>query len=71
MNGITAWMEKYLVPVAAKIGSQKHLVASNTCWCLGCNGFGYCNNIPISYPTNDVGSNSILKISTRKSLDAC
>ncbi|RZI49568.1 PTS sugar transporter subunit IIC [Lactococcus kimchii] len=27
MNGITAWMEKYLVPVAAKIGSQKHLVA--------------------------------------------
>ena len=27
MNGITMWMEKYLVPVAAKIGSQKHLVA--------------------------------------------
>ena len=27
MNGITAWMEKYLVPVAAKIGSQKHLFA--------------------------------------------
>lgn len=27
MNGITAWMEKYVVPVAAKIGSQKHLVA--------------------------------------------
>lgn len=27
MNGITAWMEKYLVPIAAKIGSQKHLVA--------------------------------------------
>lgn len=27
MNGITAWMEKYIVPVAAKIGSQKHLIA--------------------------------------------
>lgn len=27
MNGITTWMEKYIVPVAAKIGSQKHLVA--------------------------------------------
>jgi PTS system cellobiose-specific IIC component len=27
MNGITAWMEKYIVPVAARIGSQKHLVA--------------------------------------------
>lgn len=27
MNGITAWMEKHLVPVAAKIGGQKHLVA--------------------------------------------
>lgn len=27
MNGITAWMERYLVPFAAKIGSQKHLVA--------------------------------------------
>ncbi|MFV0555754.1 MAG: PTS sugar transporter subunit IIC [Lactovum sp.] len=27
MNGITTWMEKYLVPIAAKIGSEKHLVA--------------------------------------------
>lgn len=27
MNGIFAFMEKYFVPVAAKIGSQKHLVA--------------------------------------------
>src|SRR5574341_207649 len=31
MNGITAWMEKYLVPVAAKIGSQKHLFALRDC----------------------------------------
>lgn len=27
MNGLTAFLEKYFVPVAAKIGSQKHLVA--------------------------------------------
>ncbi len=27
MNVITAWMEKYFVPLAAKIGGQKHLVA--------------------------------------------
>ncbi len=27
MNGITMWMEKYLVPVAAKSVSQSHLVA--------------------------------------------
>ena len=27
MNALQQWMEKYLVPVAAKIGSQKHLVA--------------------------------------------
>ncbi|GAB2021197.1 PTS sugar transporter subunit IIC [Pseudolactococcus yaeyamensis] len=27
MNAITAWMEKYFVPFAAKIGGQKHLVA--------------------------------------------
>lgn len=27
MNVITAWMEKYFVPFAAKIGGQKHLVA--------------------------------------------
>ena len=27
MNAFTNWMEKYFVPVAAKIGSQKHLVA--------------------------------------------
>ncbi|MBO0470828.1 PTS sugar transporter subunit IIC [Enterococcus sp. DIV0242_7C1] len=27
MNGLTAWMERYILPVAAKIGSQKHLVA--------------------------------------------
>ena len=26
MNGITMWMEKYLVPVAAKIGSQQALL---------------------------------------------
>ncbi|WP_238039514.1 hypothetical protein, partial [Listeria monocytogenes] len=25
MNGLTAFLEKYFVPVAAKIGSQKHL----------------------------------------------
>jgi len=27
MNGMTAWMEKHFIPIAAKIGSQKHLVA--------------------------------------------
>lgn len=27
MNGLTMWMEKYILPVAAKIGAQKHLVA--------------------------------------------
>ncbi|KKF91490.1 PTS sugar transporter subunit IIC [Lactococcus petauri] len=27
MNGITTWMEKHVVPIAGKIGSQKHLVA--------------------------------------------
>lgn len=27
MNGLMNWMEKYILPVAAKIGGQKHLVA--------------------------------------------
>ena len=27
MNGFTNWMEKHFVPIAAKIGSQKFLVA--------------------------------------------
>jgi|GEM_PF-12646 len=27
MDAITAWMEKYFIPVAGKVGSQKHLVA--------------------------------------------
>ncbi|MGO1642835.1 MAG: PTS sugar transporter subunit IIC [Lactobacillus amylovorus] len=27
MNGFIQWLEKYIVPVAAKIGAQKHLVA--------------------------------------------
>ncbi|MDR0922069.1 MAG: PTS transporter subunit EIIC [Lactobacillales bacterium] len=27
MNGLTAWLEKYFIPVAGKIGAQKHLVA--------------------------------------------
>lgn len=27
MNGLTAWLEKHLMPIAAKIGGQKHLVA--------------------------------------------
>lgn len=27
MDGLTAWMEKHILPVAAKIGAQKHLVA--------------------------------------------
>ncbi|MGX7200090.1 PTS sugar transporter subunit IIC [Enterococcus nangangensis] len=27
MNGLTAWMEKHILPVAARIGAQKHLVA--------------------------------------------
>lgn len=27
MDGLTAWMEKYILPIAGKIGSQKHLVA--------------------------------------------
>ena len=27
MNALQQWMEKHLVPVAAKIGAQKHLVA--------------------------------------------
>ena len=27
MNALQYWLEKHLVPVAAKIGSQKHLVA--------------------------------------------
>lgn len=27
MNGLMNWLEKYIIPVATKIGSQKHLVA--------------------------------------------
>lgn len=27
MNGLMNWLEKYIIPVASKIGSQKHLVA--------------------------------------------
>ncbi|EOL48953.1 PTS system, lactose/cellobiose family IIC component [Enterococcus phoeniculicola] len=27
MNALTAWLEKYILPIAAKIGAQKHLVA--------------------------------------------
>ncbi|MFV0557545.1 MAG: PTS sugar transporter subunit IIC [Enterococcus sp.] len=27
MNGLSAWMEKYLLPIAGKIGAEKHLVA--------------------------------------------
>lgn len=27
MNGLVSWMEKYILPIAAKIGSEKHLVA--------------------------------------------
>ncbi|MGC6767172.1 PTS sugar transporter subunit IIC [Enterococcus sp. LJL128] len=27
MNALTAWLEKYILPVAGKIGAQKHLVA--------------------------------------------
>lgn len=27
MNGLMSWMEKYILPVATKIGSEKHLVA--------------------------------------------
>ncbi len=27
MNGLTAWMERTILPIAAKIGGQKHLVA--------------------------------------------
>lgn len=27
MNALTAWLEKYILPVAARIGGQKHLVA--------------------------------------------
>ncbi|MGC6767166.1 PTS sugar transporter subunit IIC [Enterococcus sp. LJL128] len=27
MNGLVNWMEKYILPVAAKIGAEKHLVA--------------------------------------------
>ncbi|TLG80892.1 PTS sugar transporter subunit IIC [Vagococcus zengguangii] len=27
MNALVSWMERYILPVAAKIGSQKHLVA--------------------------------------------
>ena len=27
MDGLTSWMEKYILPLAAKIGAQKHLVA--------------------------------------------
>ena len=27
MERITLWMEKHFVPIAVKIGSQKHLVA--------------------------------------------
>lgn len=27
MNALTAWLEKHILPVAAKIGAQKHLVA--------------------------------------------
>lgn len=27
MDGLTSWMERHILPVAAKIGAQKHLVA--------------------------------------------
>lgn len=27
MNGLMSWMEKYILPVATKVGSEKHLVA--------------------------------------------
>ena len=27
MNGLMSWMEKYILPIATKIGSEKHLVA--------------------------------------------
>ncbi|WEG73771.1 PTS sugar transporter subunit IIC [Vagococcus intermedius] len=27
MNALTAWLEKYILPIATKMGSQKHLVA--------------------------------------------
>ncbi len=27
MNALTAWLERYILPIAAKIGGQKHLVA--------------------------------------------
>lgn len=27
MNGLMSWMERYFIPIAAKIGSEKHLVA--------------------------------------------
>lgn len=27
MNALTAWLEKYILPIAARIGAQKHLVA--------------------------------------------
>lgn len=27
MNALTAWLEKYILPIAGKIGAQKHLVA--------------------------------------------
>lgn len=27
MDKLSAWMERHLLPIAAKIGSQKHLVA--------------------------------------------
>ena len=27
MNALTSWLEKYILPIAAKIGGEKHLVA--------------------------------------------
>ena len=36
MNGLMAWMEKYILPTAAKIGAQKHLVALRDAWYITC-----------------------------------
>ncbi len=79
MNGITMWMEKYLVPVAAKIGSQKHLVALRDSF-IGIlpatlspcsDGISHRHNIPTVHSTNGFGSNQVCPTRTRRCLDAC
>jgi cellobiose-specific phosphotransferase system component IIC len=48
MNGLMAWMEKYILPTAAKIGAQKHLVALRDAF-IGT--LQYCKNTFVCFQT--------------------